>query len=78
MDGVVFRHDFQGVLLRCIEPGQTEFFIEEFHGGFLGGHFSTRTTTLKIMKASYYWLDIFKDSFSWVRKCEKCALFASK
>lgn len=78
INGVLCRRYFHGIFLRCIEPDQIDKLLEEFHNGSLGGHFAASTTTLKIMRAGYYWLDLFKDTFSWVKRCEKCALFAGK
>lgn len=52
IDGVLYRRDFHGVLLRCIEPDQVDKLLEEFHNGPSGGHFAARTTTLKIMRDS--------------------------
>ncbi|KAH9308502.1 hypothetical protein KI387_036413, partial [Taxus chinensis] len=51
VDGVLFRKDVNGVLLRCISTGQIQRVLEEFHGGPVGGHFAPRVTALKIMKA---------------------------
>lgn len=67
--GILFKKDFDNVLLRCIEPDQIEKVLEEFHEGPAGVHFAARTTTLKIMRVGYYWPDLFKDAHSWVRKC---------
>jgi transposase InsO family protein len=64
------------MLLRCIDADQVSKFFEEFHDA--GGHFSPKTTAYKILRAGYYWPDLFKDAYAWARKCEKCALFAGK
>ncbi|XP_057864610.1 uncharacterized protein LOC131072459 [Cryptomeria japonica] len=52
--------------------------LKEFHEGPVGGHFAARTTALKIMRVGYYWPEMFKDAQSWVKKSEKCSLFAGK
>ncbi|XP_059073533.1 uncharacterized protein LOC131874261 [Cryptomeria japonica] len=52
--------------------------LHEFHEGSTGGHFSARATALKVMKGGYYWLNLFRDAHSWVRKCKECAMFARK
>ncbi len=78
IDGILFRRDFNGTLLRCIEEEQAERMIKELHDGPDGGHFSARTTTMKIMRASYYWPSLFHDCHRYVRKCEKCAFFSGK
>lgn len=49
IDGVLFRKDFNGALLRCVNIDQVERIGKELHGGPEGGHVSARTTALKIM-----------------------------
>ena len=78
VDDILFRKDLNGVLLRCIKLDQVDKMMEEFHDGPDGGHFSARTTTMNIMRASYYWPTLFSDSHKYVRKCEKCAFFLGK
>ncbi|KAH9328785.1 hypothetical protein KI387_000893, partial [Taxus chinensis] len=51
VDGVLFKKDINGVLLRCIGKNHIEKMLEEFHNGSVGGHFALRVTALKIMKA---------------------------
>ena len=55
VDGILFRRNFNGALLRCIDAIQAERMIKELHEGPDGGHFSTRTSAMRIMRASYYW-----------------------
>ncbi|KAH9309204.1 hypothetical protein KI387_037115, partial [Taxus chinensis] len=50
VDGVLFKKDVNGVLLRCISTYQIQRVLEEFHGGPVGGHFAPRVTALKITK----------------------------
>jgi hypothetical protein len=52
--------------------------MDEFHGGFCGGHFAAKTTTQKILKEGYYWPTIFSDVHQFVWKCEPCHLFIGK
>lgn len=78
IDGVLYIRDFYGVLFRCVELDQMNNVLEEFHDGPSRGHFAPRTIALKIMRPRYYWPNLFKDAFSWVRKCDKCSLFAGK
>jgi hypothetical protein len=54
VDGVLFRSDINGTLLRCINLDQTNRMIMEFHDDPNGGNFSTKTTFMKIMRAGYY------------------------
>ena len=52
--------------------------IKELYDGLDGGHFSARTTAMKIMRAGYYWPSLFHDCHKYVRKCENYAFFSIK
>ena len=78
VDWILFRRDLNGVLLRCINPNQTDRMIKEFHDGPDGGHFLARTKTMKIMRVGYYWPTLFIDYHEHVRKCDNHALFLGK
>jgi hypothetical protein len=43
-----------GVILRCVDEVQLKKLMDEFHGGFCGGHFAAETTTNKILREGYY------------------------
>ena len=62
VDGILFRRYLNTVLLMCINLDQTNRMMREFHDGLDGGHFLARTTTMKIMRVSYYWTTLFNES----------------
>ena len=70
VDGILFRKNCDGVLLRCLEKDDAKKVITELHDVPFGGHFSGDTTTHKILRARYYWPTPFKDVHSHVRKCD--------
>ena len=70
IDNVLFRKNYDGVFLRCLEKDQTDDFLFQFHAGPVGGHFLGDTTTHKIIRAGYYWPTLLRDAHSFVRKCE--------
>ena len=39
-DNVLFRNNYDGIFLRCLEKDQTNDFLFQFHVGPAGGHFS--------------------------------------
>ena len=78
VDGVLFRKDLNGVLLRCITSNQVDRMMKEFHDGLDGGNFLERKIAMKVMRASYYWQTLFNDAHKYVRKCEKCVFFSDK
>ena len=72
IDGILFRKNYDGVLLRFLEKEDAKKVITELHDGPTGGHFSEDTTAHKILRARYYWPTLFKDVHAHVRKCDIC------
>ena len=72
IDGILFRNNYDGVLLICLEKEDAKKVIAELHDGPAGGHFSGDTTSHKILRAGYYWPMLFKDAHVHVRKCNIC------
>ena len=70
IDGILFRKNYDGVLLRCLEKEDTKKVITELHDGPVGGPFFGDTTTHKILRVRYYWPTFFKDAHAHVRKCD--------
>ena len=46
--------------------------LEEAHKGVTGGHFSGNITSKKIFQVGLWWPSVIKDSFNFVKTCEKC------
>jgi hypothetical protein len=54
VNGILFRQNFDGVLMRCLEKDEAEKVLLELHAGEAGGHFGGDTTALKVLRADYY------------------------
>jgi hypothetical protein len=78
MVDVLFRRNYDGILLRCVYGKRAQELMQEFHRGICGEHFAATTTTHKIIRARFYWPSIFKDSYATVRKCICCQQFLGK
>jgi transposase InsO family protein len=61
-----------------VDDVESKELMDEFHGGFCGGHFVAKTTTHKIVRVGYYWPTIFSDVHHLVWKCDPCHLFTGK
>eukprot|EP00253_Pinus_taeda_P029811 PITA_29811 len=72
IDDVLFKRNNDSVLLRCLEKTESEKVLQELHDGPAGGHYAGDATTHKILRVGYYWPTLFKDSHSYVRKCQIC------
>jgi hypothetical protein len=55
VNGILFRQNFDGVLMRCLEKDEVEKVLVELHAGEAGGHFGGDTTAHKVLRAGYYW-----------------------
>jgi hypothetical protein len=72
VNGILFRQNFDGVLMRCLEKDEAEKVLLELHAGEAGGHFGGDTTAHKVLRAGYYWPTLFRDAHALCRKCTIC------
>eukprot|EP00253_Pinus_taeda_P035247 PITA_35247 len=72
MNDVLFRMNYDSILLRCLEKSEDDKVLQELHDGPAGGHYAGDATTHKILCARYYWPTLFKDAHSYVRKFQVC------
>ena len=72
INDVLFRRNFDYVLLRCLEKTETKKVLQELHNGTTGGHFGGNTTTHKILHVGYYWPTLFKYAHEYERKWKFC------
>ena len=70
IDGVLFRKNYDKVLLRCLEKDDAEQILTKLHDGLVGGHFSEETTVQKVLREGYYWPTLLKDAHAHARKCQ--------
>jgi hypothetical protein len=78
IEKILFRRNYDGMLLRCVDEIKAQELIIEFHERICGGHFAPTTTAHTIIRTGYYWPSIFKDSYAMVRKCLSCQKFSGK
>jgi hypothetical protein len=72
VNGILFRQNFDGVLMRCLEKDEAEKVLLELHIGEASGHFGGDTTAHKVLRVGYYWPMLFRDSHA---LCCKCTIF---
>ena len=72
IDGVLFRKNYDGVFLICLEHEDAAKVVKELHDGLEGGNYSRNTISHKILRARYYWPNLFKYAHAYVRKCDTC------
>ena len=74
IDDVLFKQNYDSILLRCLEKPEAQKVLQELHDGPTGGHFGGNTTAHKIIHAGYYWPTLFKDAHEYARKFKTCQL----
>ena len=72
IDGVLFRKNYDGVFLRCLEHEDANKVVVELHDGPARGNFSGDKIAQKNLRAGYCWKTLFKYAHAHVRKCDTC------
>jgi len=68
----LFKNNYDGVLLRCLENKYVDNVLKYMHDGSTGGHFLGDTTTHKVLREGYYWPTLFKYAHAYSRSCKEC------
>jgi hypothetical protein len=71
---VLFRVNYDGALLICLEREDEDKVLKEIHDGLAGGHFAGNTTTHKILRVDYYWPTLFRDAHTYARNYKTCQM----
>jgi len=72
VDNVLFRRNYDSILLRCLEKSEAQTILQELHDELVVGHFGGDITAYKILHACYYWPTLFKYTHAYVKKCKTC------
>ena len=74
VSGTLFRRACASydILQRCLEKGQWEPTLKEFHEGECRSHAAGRSLLNKILAYGYYWPTMRQDEKRYVQKCESC------
>ncbi|XP_072084512.1 uncharacterized protein [Arachis hypogaea] len=75
--GQLYKRGFSQPLLKCIEPGDTEYILREIHEGCCRHHVGGKTLAQKIIKAGYFWPTVIRDSIQIVKNSDKCQRHAN-
>jgi hypothetical protein len=72
IDQILYWKHPLGVLLRCLDPQEAQRIMFDFHSSLCGGHHFWKTIAYKILRARYYWPNLFIDVCKEIRaKCQK-------
>ena len=68
----LFRVCADQVIRRCVTEQEGQEILKHYHTGPTGGHYSVNRTAHKVLESGFYWPTIFKDSFNFVKTCDRC------
>jgi hypothetical protein len=74
----LYWRDLVGILLKCLDENESKQVTTYRHERVCGGHRNWKATTLKILRAGYYYPTLFSYVFTIVRACNECQRFAGK
>ena len=68
----LFRRGLNGTLLRCLEPNKSKCALIDVHEGICESHSNGLTLARKLIRASYYWLNMEQEVVKYAKSCKKC------
>jgi hypothetical protein len=73
----LFRRTVDEILLHCVDDTISKKILKEIHGSVdsnihIGGHFSSKSISYKILRTGYYWPSDCRDSYKFVQACIEC------
>ncbi|GJW87638.1 reverse transcriptase domain-containing protein [Tanacetum coccineum] len=72
MEGILYRHSFLWLWLRCVGQLQADNVIREIHEGSYSIHAGPRSVVAKAMRSGYYWPIMHRDARDMILKCKDC------
>ncbi|XP_022154603.1 uncharacterized protein LOC111021825 [Momordica charantia] len=76
-EGKLFKRGYSLPLLRYLDPEEARYVICEIHEGVCRNHGGARSMAAKVVRQSYYWPTIERDTKEFTKTCDKCQHFAS-
>nr|KYP35063.1 Transposon Ty3-I Gag-Pol polyprotein [Cajanus cajan] len=76
--GDLFKKGFSTPLLKCLNPDQAQYVMDEIHRGICGMHSGARSMATRVIRAGYYWPTMRSDYKAYVQKCRACQEFGNK
>jgi hypothetical protein len=75
---VLYKRDFDMVLLKCMDRHEADLLMTEVHEGSFGTHSNGHAMAKKMLRAGYYWLTMESDCCKFVKKCHECQIYVDK
>jgi len=68
----LYKRGVDGLLRRCVPEDEQTKVLWHCHDSSYGGHFSGDRTAAKVLQSGLFWPTLFKDAFTYVKKCDRC------
>jgi ribonuclease HI len=78
VEGDLYRHGANGILMRCITQEEGRELLAEIHGGECGSHSSSHTLVGKAFRHGFYWTTALQDADEMVKSCKACQFHAKQ
>ncbi|XP_020215368.1 uncharacterized protein LOC109799227 [Cajanus cajan] len=75
--GDLFKKGFSTPLLKCLNPDQAQYVMDEIHRGICGMHSGARSMATRVIRAGYCWPTMRADCKVYVQKCKACQEFGN-
>jgi ribonuclease HI len=76
VDGDLYHHGANGILMRCITQEEGRELLTEIHGGECRSHSSSHTLVGKAFQHGFYWPTALQDAAELVKSCKACQYHA--
>ncbi|CAM8923106.1 unnamed protein product [Rhodiola kirilowii] len=71
-DPFLYKLCANGIYRKCVTKEDAKGIIDCCHSSSYGGHGSTSKTVAKVLQSGFYWPNIFKDTYEFVKSCNEC------
>jgi hypothetical protein len=85
VEGDIYGHGVNSVLMRCITQEDSCELLVEIHGGECGNHASSRMLVSKAIRHDFYWpttlqdaVEALQDVVELVKRCKACQFHAKQ
>ena len=68
----------EGDLLKCVDEIESKRILRDMHEGVCGGHYMAKTNAHKILRDSFWWPTLSRDSCEFFKTCDACQRFSGK
>ena len=76
-DPLLFKRCFDQIIWRCPTIEEIPNILHHCRSSPYGGHFRPTRTVTKVLQSGFYWPFIFKDSYTFVKSCDRCQRVAN-